>query len=159
MLDCEHAHSGHGARGAFFSISRILAEGNFLVCVESLEASDLFLVTLEPDCPIRMQICKSLKKGLWTFFVQIQSTDKGCYWVEHSLLLRNGRTKKGVRNMARKENSFNTKVNPRRRQVWERNAPILLALIHVGIVNKSIDSIAKAKKTFMVLPFMLISDL
>jgi hypothetical protein len=29
----------------------------------------------------------------------------------------------------------------------------------VGLVNKLIDAIAKAEKTFMVLPFMLISDL
>jgi hypothetical protein len=60
--------------------------------------------------------------------------------------------------MARKKNTFDTKVNPRRRQIGKRNAPIFLSLVHVGFVYKTVDPISKPKKTFVICSIVLKSD-
>jgi hypothetical protein len=43
--------------------------------------------------------------------------------------------------MPREEGALNTQIDPREREIRESNAPVLFALVHVGLGNKPVDAI------------------
>jgi hypothetical protein len=46
-----------------------------------------------------------------------------------------------VEDMPREEDTLNTHIDPREREIRQSMAPFLFALVHVGLGNKPVDSV------------------
>jgi len=57
------------------------------------------------------------------------------------------------------ENALHTQIDPSRREIWQRNTPILFAFINIGLEREAIDPIVLTEIPFVILPVMLICNI
>jgi hypothetical protein len=77
LLDCQNTHRRNGMRGTLFSQSAIFAQSDCSESPETLDASLLFIVTLEPYFTIRVRVGKGFKYCGSAVAMQVNGTDKG----------------------------------------------------------------------------------
>ena len=158
LLDGKNTHCGDGTRKAFLTKSRIFAKSDFLVSIKVLNPAFLLKKAFEPNFSIWMRVSKRLEKGGQAIVIEINGTDKGRNRIERSGSARSQRTKERVRNVAGNKDTLNTEVNPCQRQIRQRDAPVLFALVQVRLEQEMVDAILLTQITFMVLPIVFEGD-
>ncbi len=75
LFDGEDGHSGNSFQGILFTESLILTQIELLECVHTFDGDLLFVIALEPDLPVWMEVGKIMQKRSGTFTVEVIGTN------------------------------------------------------------------------------------